>query len=167
MTFKVICYPNLSFWWFQAWEHDNFTHMYTTNWRLPRQLTDIVYLQIPRVFQSLMVLSREPDTICLLSAENATDKTSAVWSMNVLVDLPLEKKKKQSARYETWNINCIFHDIQQNKRCLYCEFNNLYCWGCCWYVQIWATAECFKQSTEDMHLLMILCVIWGINDEKW
>lgn len=38
----------------------------------------IEYLHSPRVFQSLMVLSRDPDTIWRLSAENATLKTSPV-----------------------------------------------------------------------------------------
>merc|ERR1719199_504771 len=38
--------------------------------------SETVYLHSPMVFQSLMVLSREPDTICLLSTEKATDSTS-------------------------------------------------------------------------------------------
>merc|ERR1719331_3491971 len=36
----------------------------------------MVYLHSPRVFQSLIVLSREPDTIWRLSAEKATERTS-------------------------------------------------------------------------------------------
>merc|ERR1719324_965209 len=36
----------------------------------------MVYLHSPRVFQSLMVLSREPETIWRLSAEKATERTS-------------------------------------------------------------------------------------------
>merc|ERR1712093_860375 len=36
----------------------------------------MVYLHSPRVFHSLMVLSRDQDTICLLSAEKATERTS-------------------------------------------------------------------------------------------
>merc|ERR1712230_25966 len=36
----------------------------------------MVYLHSPRVFQSLMVLSRDPETIWRLSAEKATERTS-------------------------------------------------------------------------------------------
>merc|ERR1712203_1016444 len=38
----------------------------------------IVYLHCARVFHSLMVLSLAADTICLLSAEKATESTSLV-----------------------------------------------------------------------------------------
>ncbi|KAF6090925.1 hypothetical protein HJG60_012270 [Phyllostomus discolor] len=41
-----------------------------------------VYLHIPRVFHSLMVLSQEPETICPLSEEKATLITSLVWPTN-------------------------------------------------------------------------------------
>merc|ERR1712063_43625 len=51
----------------------------------------MVYLHWARVFHSLMVLSREPETICLLSAEKATDMTSLVWSSNLLVVLPVHR----------------------------------------------------------------------------
>jgi hypothetical protein len=39
----------------------------------------MVYLHSARVFQSRMVLSREPETIWRLSAEKATELTSLVW----------------------------------------------------------------------------------------
>src|ERR1700722_6714190 len=39
----------------------------------------ISYLHSPRVFQTLIVRSREPDTICLLSALKLTDNTSEEW----------------------------------------------------------------------------------------
>lgn len=48
----------------------------------------MVYLHSPRVFHSLMVLSREPDTICLLSAEKATERTSFAWPTNRRVVRP-------------------------------------------------------------------------------
>ena len=51
----------------------------------------MVYLHCARVFHSLMVLSLEPDTICLLSAEKATESTSLVWSSNLRVVLPVER----------------------------------------------------------------------------
>jgi hypothetical protein len=38
----------------------------------------MVNLQSPRVFHSLMVRSLEPETICLLSAEKETERTSLV-----------------------------------------------------------------------------------------
>ena len=41
----------------------------------------MVYLHSPRVFHSLIVLSREPETIWRLSAEKATESTSFLcWS---------------------------------------------------------------------------------------
>lgn len=48
----------------------------------------MVYLHSPRVFHSLMVLSRDPDTICLLSAEKATERTSFAWPTNRRVVRP-------------------------------------------------------------------------------
>merc|ERR1719311_847556 len=48
----------------------------------------MVYLHSPRVFQSLMVLSRDPETIWRLSAEKATDSTSFSWPTNRLVVAP-------------------------------------------------------------------------------
>ena len=55
-----------------------------------KKITVIVYLQTPRVFHSLMVLSLDPETICLLSAEKATLMTSLVWPLNCLVVLDLK-----------------------------------------------------------------------------
>lgn len=49
-----------------------------------------VYLHTPRVFHSLMVLSREPETICRLSEEKATLSTSLVWPTNRRVVVPLK-----------------------------------------------------------------------------
>ena len=56
-----------------------------------RQLTWMVYLQTPRVFHSLMVLSLDPDTICLLSAEKATLSTSLECPVNWRVVCPLQQ----------------------------------------------------------------------------
>jgi len=53
----------------------------------------MVYLQTPSVFHNLMVLSLEPETICLLSAEKATLKTSLVWPLNILVVLDLDEER--------------------------------------------------------------------------
>lgn len=64
----------------------------------------MVYLQTPRVFQSLMVLSREPETIWRLSAENATLKTSFVWPTNALVVWPLKKIKHQAQHRWWWKL---------------------------------------------------------------
>lgn len=52
-------------------------------------LTWMVYLQTPRVFHSLMVLSREPDTIWRLSEEKATLKMSILCPTNWRVVTPL------------------------------------------------------------------------------
>lgn len=54
------------------------------------RLTCTVYLQTPRVFQSLMVLSLEPETIWRLSEEKATLSTSLVWPTKRRVVVPLK-----------------------------------------------------------------------------
>merc|ERR1719392_493433 len=51
----------------------------------------MVYLDWAKVFHSLMVLSLDPDTICLLSAEKATERTSLVWDSNLRVEDPVAK----------------------------------------------------------------------------
>lgn len=51
-------------------------------------LSVIVYLQSPRVFQSLMLRSREPETIWRLSAEKLTDRTSLLWPTKRRVVVP-------------------------------------------------------------------------------
>lgn len=53
-------------------------------------LSVMVYLQSPRVFQSLMVRSREPETICRLSAEKETERTSLVCPTKRRVVRPVE-----------------------------------------------------------------------------
>lgn len=55
-----------------------------------RCLTCTVYLQTPKVFQSLMVLSLEPETIWRLSEEKATLSTSLVWPTKRRVVVPLQ-----------------------------------------------------------------------------
>ena len=44
---------------------------------------------------TLMVLSLAADTICLLSAEKATDSTSLVWSSNLRVVLPVDRSHRR------------------------------------------------------------------------
>ena len=48
------------------------------------------------VFHNLMVLLREPDTICLLSTENATLSTSLVWPMKRRVVVPMFRSHRRS-----------------------------------------------------------------------
>jgi hypothetical protein len=55
----------------------------------------MVNLQSPRVFQSLMVRSREPETICLLSAEKETERTSLVWPTNRRVVVPEDSSHRR------------------------------------------------------------------------
>ena len=55
----------------------------------------MVYLHWARVFHSLMVLSLLADTICLLSAEKATDITSLVWSSNLRVVFPVLRSQRR------------------------------------------------------------------------
>jgi len=56
----------------------------------------IVYLHSPMVFQSLIVLSREPETICLLSTEKATDSTSLVCPRKRRVVAPVFRSQSRS-----------------------------------------------------------------------
>jgi hypothetical protein len=56
----------------------------------------MVYLQSPRVFHSLMVRSREPDTICLLSAEKETERMSLVWPTKRRVVAPVDSSQRRS-----------------------------------------------------------------------
>merc|ERR1719318_2486485 len=55
----------------------------------------MVYLHWARVFHSLMVLSLAAETICLLSAEKATESTSLVWSSNLRVVFPVDKSQRR------------------------------------------------------------------------
>merc|ERR1712216_673898 len=50
----------------------------------------MVYLHSPRVFQSLMVLSRDPETIWRLSTEKATERTSLSCPTKRRVVFPVE-----------------------------------------------------------------------------
>lgn len=52
-------------------------------------LSVMVNLQSPKVFHSLIVLSRDPETIWRLSAEKETERTSLVWPTKVRVVLPV------------------------------------------------------------------------------
>lgn len=54
--------------------------------------TWMVYLHTPKVFQSLMVLSLDPETICRLSAEKATLRTSFVCPTKRRVVVPLQEQ---------------------------------------------------------------------------
>jgi hypothetical protein len=56
----------------------------------------MVYLQSPSVFHSLIVRSREPDTICLLSAEKETERMSLVWPTKRRVVTPVDSSHRRS-----------------------------------------------------------------------
>lgn len=58
-------------------------------------LSVMVYLQSPRVFQSLMVRSREPETIWRLSAEKETERTSLVWPTKRRVVVPVASSQRR------------------------------------------------------------------------
>ena len=55
----------------------------------------ISYLHSPRVFQSLIDLSREPETICLLSALKLTERTSEVWPTKRRVVAPVFRSQRR------------------------------------------------------------------------
>lgn len=54
-----------------------------------------VNLHSPRVFHNLMDLSRDEETICLLSGEKQTDKTSLVCPTNRLVVFPVAMSQRR------------------------------------------------------------------------
>lgn len=56
----------------------------------------IVYLHSPSVFHSLIVLSREADTIWRLSTEKATESTSFLWPMKRRVVVPVVRSHSRS-----------------------------------------------------------------------
>src|SRR3954451_25225734 len=55
----------------------------------------MVNLQSPRVFHSLMLRSREPETIWRLSAEKETERTSLVWPTKRRVVVPVESSQRR------------------------------------------------------------------------
>merc|ERR1719152_908751 len=71
----------------------------------------MVYLHSASVFQSLIVFSRPPDTICRLSPEKATLNTSFVWPWKVRTAAPVFKSHKRMVRsQEPDNANCPSED---------------------------------------------------------
>lgn len=70
---------------------ENLTH--ETHSECPSSLMS--NLHSPRVFQSLMVRSRDPETICRLSAENETERTSAVCPTNRRVVSPVLRSQSR------------------------------------------------------------------------
>merc|ERR1719272_931835 len=58
----------------------------------------MVYLHSASVFQSLIVLSRLPETIWRLSPENATLKTSFVCPWKVRTQAPVFKSHRRMVR---------------------------------------------------------------------
>lgn len=67
------------------------THETHSEW----PLSVMVNLQSPRVFHSLMVRSREPETIWRLSAEKETDRTSLVWPTKRRVVVPVDSSHRR------------------------------------------------------------------------
>ena len=83
--------------------------------------TWIVYLHCPRVFHNLMVLSRDPDTIWRLSAENATLRTSLVWPTNWRVVVPLIRNHKNAQKVRS--LTCMIFKFIWNIRLTYVVCN--------------------------------------------
>lgn len=64
-------------------------------------------LHSPKVFHNLMVRSREAETICRLSAENETDKTSPVCPTNRRAVSPVFKShNRRVLSHEAERANC-------------------------------------------------------------
>merc|ERR1719478_893061 len=72
----------------------------------------MVYLHSARVFQSLIVLSREPVTICRLSGEKATEFTSFLWPWKVRTVEPVFKSQSRAVlSQEPLSANCPSEEI--------------------------------------------------------
>ena len=83
-------------------EGENLTHETHSVW----PSSTMVYLHSPRVFQILTVRSREPETICLFSAEKATERTSLVWPTKRRVHLPVSiSQRRRVASHEPERAN--------------------------------------------------------------
>merc|ERR1719408_899494 len=73
----------------------------------------IVYLHSARVFQSFTVRSRLPETICRLSAEKATLKTSLVWPEKVRTLAPeLRSHRRMVLSQEAESANCPSEEME-------------------------------------------------------
>ena len=73
---------------------ENRTQLIHSEWLFSAMVT----LHSPRVFHNLMDLSREAETICLLSAEKATERTSFSCPTKVLVVAPVFKSQRRRVR---------------------------------------------------------------------
>lgn len=72
----------------------NIHHIETNHSECPSSLMS--NLHSPRVFHNLIVLSRDPETICRLSALKLTLSTSDVWPMKLRVVSPVFKSQRRS-----------------------------------------------------------------------
>merc|ERR1719253_360084 len=73
---------------------------------------EMVYLHSPRGFQSLMLLSREPETIWRLSTEKATERTSLEWPTKRRVVRPvLISQRRRVPSQEPERANCPSEEI--------------------------------------------------------
>merc|ERR1711904_57434 len=79
-----------------GWEALGEKDTHETHLEWPSRSDWMVYLHSPRVFHSLMVLSRDPDTICLLSAEKATERTSLSCPTKRRVVRPVLRSHRRS-----------------------------------------------------------------------
>lgn len=109
-----------------AWEGENLTQ--DTHSECPSSPPDpMVYLHSPRVFHSLMVLSRDPDTICRLSAEKATDSTSLECPMKRRVVLPEWISHSRSVPSQLPDrANCPSEEITTSDTLFFCFFSVIF-----------------------------------------
>merc|ERR1712232_1342500 len=86
----------------------------------------MVYLHSARVFHSLMVLSRLPDTIWRLSPENATPYTSLVCPWKVRTELPvLRSHNRKVLSQEPDSPNCPSEDSTTSDTGSLCPVSDL------------------------------------------
>jgi hypothetical protein len=84
--------PQETITWFSMFG-ENLTQLTHSLW--PFWLSSKTNLLSPKVFQRMMLLSREPETIWRLSAEKETERTSPLWPMNLLEVVPSFKFQRR------------------------------------------------------------------------
>ena len=88
----------------------------------------MVYLHSPSVFHSLMVLSREPETIWRLSTENATESTSLEWpTKRRVVEPELRSHRRSVPSHEPESANWPSEEMTTS--CTKCECPRSERWG--------------------------------------
>lgn len=109
------------------------------------------YLHSPRVFQSLIVLSREPETICLLSALKLTESTSEVWPTKRRVVFPvLRSQRRREWSQDEDKANWPSEDITTSETKWLCPWRIRF--GKPWESSSWVNCQTMRVLSRDWRL---------------